>query len=111
MVGLGVPERGDPHTGHRPHFHSWGWLAASHGSFDEAGLKLACRLLDPFPVLPILEDTADLAAALRRTNRWRLPDALQAAAAQLNGLVLATRNMRDFPPGRYAYPTTPYRLE
>jgi hypothetical protein len=34
VAGLGAPERGEAHTGDRPHFHSWGWLAASPGSFE-----------------------------------------------------------------------------
>ena len=65
-------------------------------------------LLDAFPVLVIDRDVADLAATLRRTNRWRLPDAFQVAVARHHGLVLATRNTRDFPPERYDFVRVPY---
>jgi predicted nucleic acid-binding protein len=37
---------------------------------------LAKQLLDRFPTLPAAADDADLAAALRRQYRWKLPDAL-----------------------------------
>jgi hypothetical protein len=67
------------------------------------------RLLDRYPTLPIDRSIADLAANLRRQNRWRLPDAFQ-AAAQFHGLRLATRNSRDFPPQRHAFVVVPYAL-
>lgn len=60
---------------------------------------LARELLDVFPHLPITTEIADLAASLRRSERWKLPDALQAAVAVQHGLVLVTRNTRDFRAG------------
>jgi predicted nucleic acid-binding protein len=68
------------------------------------------RLLDRFPTLPIDRAAADLAAELRRQYRWRLPDAFQAALAQLHGLKLATRNTRDFPPQQHAFVVVPYSV-
>jgi len=64
--------------------------------------------LDRYPTWAIDRATADLAAELRRTHKWKLPDALQAAIAQLHGLKLATRNTRDFPPKRYPFVFVPY---
>ncbi|MEK7404342.1 MAG: PIN domain-containing protein [Acidobacteriota bacterium] len=55
-------------------------------------------------------EAADLAASLRRKYRWRLPDAFQAALAQLHGLKLATRNVRDFPPKQFDFVEAPYTL-
>lgn len=78
--------------------------------FDDEDLPLARRLLDSFPLLVIDRDVADLAAALRRTNRWKLPDALQAATARQHGLLLATRNTRDFPPGECDFVRVPYSV-
>lgn len=78
--------------------------------FDEAGEPLARELLDAFATLPITAEIADLAAALRRTQRWKLPDALQAAVATHHGLVLVTRNTRDFQPGGMPEVLIPYRL-
>lgn len=78
--------------------------------FDSGTAEVALRLLDRFPTLPIESESADLAATLRRNHRWRLPDAFQAALAQLHGLKLATRNVRDFPPDRFDFVVVPYRL-
>ena len=46
----------------------------------------------------------------RRRNGWKLPDAFQAALAQLHNLKLATRNTRDFPPQQYLFVVVPYTL-
>ena len=69
---------------------------------------LATELLDQFPTLPITVAEADLAATLRRSERWRLPDALQAAVARIHRLALVTRNTKDFPPERYDFVRVPY---
>jgi len=68
------------------------------------------RLLDRFPTLTIDRGIADAAAALRRTHRWKLPDALQAAVARKHGLKLVTRNRRDFPPERHRFVRIPYEV-
>lgn len=74
---------------------------------DHAGVA---RMMDGFHFLPIDAQAADLAARLRHRHRWRLPDALQAALAQIHGLKFATRNTRDFPPRRHRFVTVPYRV-
>ena len=79
--------------------------------FDDNHLLVAVELLNQFPTLPITAVEADLAASLRRSERWRLPDALQAAIAQSHGLNLVTRNMKDFPPDRYDFVKVPYTLD
>jgi predicted nucleic acid-binding protein len=66
--------------------------------------------LDSFRMVPITAETADLAAAFRRTYRWRLPDAFQAALANIHGLKLATRNTKDFPPKRFEFVVVPYSI-
>jgi predicted nucleic acid-binding protein len=53
---------------------------------------------------------ADRAADLRRRFKWRLPDAFQAASAQIHGLKLATRNTRDFPPREHSFVVVPYSI-
>jgi predicted nucleic acid-binding protein len=78
--------------------------------FDTADVPLASALLSRFRLLVIDGPIADLAAQLRREHRWKLPDALQAAAARQNGLRLATRNTKDFPPERFAFIHVPYTL-
>jgi len=79
--------------------------------FDRTALPhVAVRVLDRFPTLGIDRDIADVAAALRRQHRWRLPDAFQAALAQHHRLKLATRNTRDFPPDRFTFVLVPYSV-
>jgi predicted nucleic acid-binding protein len=80
-------------------------LAGTHPD----GVTLVTELLDRYPTLQIDKKIADLAAELRRTHRWKLPDAFQAAVAQVHGLQLATRNTRDFPPARYPWVVEPYQ--
>lgn len=67
-------------------------------------------LLDALPLVVIDAPVADLAAELRRAFRWRLPDAIQAAAAIHHGLSLATRNTKDFPPRKHDFVVVPYEL-
>ena len=79
--------------------------------FSDDHRALAAELLDQFPTLPITAAEADLAARLRRSEGWRLPDALQAAVARHNMLDLVTRNTNDFPPRRYDFVMVPYAIE
>lgn len=78
--------------------------------FDDAHATLAQELLDLFPALPITTEIADLAARLRRSERWKLPDALQAAVAMHHALVLVTRNTRDFRSAGALTVVVPYAL-
>ena len=73
-------------------------------------VRVGAALLGCFTLLVIDGSIADLAAKLRRTHRWRLPDAIQAAVAQHHGLLLVTRNTKDFPPARYAFVRIPYKV-
>lgn len=76
--------------------------------YDEQDMSLATRFLDFYSTLGIDSGIADAAARLRRRHGWKLPDAFQAAIAQNQGLRLATRNTRDFPPERFPFVTVPY---
>jgi predicted nucleic acid-binding protein len=75
-----------------------------------ANPSILAEWLDRFQMVPITAETADLAAAFRRSYRWRLPDAFQAALANIHGLKLATRNTRDFPPKRFSFVIVPYSI-
>ena len=79
--------------------------------FTDDHRPLAAELLDEFPTLAIAAAEGNLAARLRRSEGWRLPDALQAAVARNNMLDLVTRNTKDFPPERYEFVTVPYTIE
>jgi predicted nucleic acid-binding protein len=78
--------------------------------FEGKERQLARRLLDRFPTLIIDRGIADLAATLRRQNRWKMSDALQAAVAKNHKLKFATRDTDDFPPQRYRFVTVPYAV-
>jgi hypothetical protein len=78
--------------------------------FGEPDRTQALPLLNAYPTLSIDPDIADLAASLRHEHGWKLPDAFQAALARRHRLKLATRNLRDFPPNRFAYVVSPYAI-
>ena len=78
--------------------------------FEPAAARKAIQFLDCFPTLVIDQEIADLAATLRRSHGWKLPDAFQAAIAHQHGLKLVTRNQRDFPPQRHRFVVIPYRV-
>lgn len=80
------------------------------GFEDGRDRRLARQLLDRFPLLIIDRTVADIAASLRRQNRWKMPDAFQAALARHHKLKLATRDTDDFPPKRYRFVVVPYRI-
>jgi predicted nucleic acid-binding protein len=56
-------------------------------------------LLGQFQIIPLDNDVAEEAAALRRTHRMKLPDAIIWASARRQGRLLVTRNTKDFPAG------------
>jgi predicted nucleic acid-binding protein len=60
----------------------------------EAGTR---AFLQTFQLLSIDEKISDRAVLLRRVHRIKLPDAIVWASAQVNGMMLVTRNTRDFP--------------
>lgn len=78
--------------------------------FDAAEALGPRALLERFRWLPLDREVADLAAVLRRQHRWKLPDALQAAAAIHAGIPLATRNTKVFPPDRHPFVVVPYTV-
>ncbi len=75
---------------------------------DDAQEASVRSLLSHFPALPLTVQIADLAARLRRSERFKLPDAFQAAVAIEHDLILVTRNTRDFQPGGRAEVLIPY---
>lgn len=77
---------------------------------DEEGRAAVTSLLDQYQLLIIDKPVADLAAQLRRTYGWKLPDAFQAALAQHHKARLTTRNTKDFDPEKHDFVEIPYRL-
>ena len=76
---------------------------------NEVNLQSTQLLLNYFSTLPMTAEDADLAAQLRQQNRWKLPDAIQAAFAIRHNLLLVTRNTKDFSV-KQAFVHIPYML-
>lgn len=68
-----------------------GWRMHTPGGFEKAK-----EFLEQAEVLPIDDELAELTIALKRNNNIKLADALIAATALSNDLVLVTRNYSDF---------------
>ena len=73
------------------------WMEVMAGAADqEEGARLR-SFLSGFRLIPIDEAVSELAVAIRRDHRIRLPDAIIWASARRIGGLLITRNTRDFP--------------
>ena len=70
--------------------------AEALAGFSPDSEALARELLDSYVAFPVTVQVADTAARLRRTERWKLRDALQAAIALEQDLTLVTRNTKEF---------------
>lgn len=55
--------------------------------------------LSGFDVIGVTPAVAERTVSLRRDHRMKLPDALVWASAQVNDLILVTRDTKDFPAG------------
>ena len=95
----------------------WGTLAIS--VITRAEVLTGCsheelphisHLLDMFTCLPIDTAAADLAAAIRKKKKLKLPDAFQAALAEKHNILLVTRNTKNFPENRFEYVRYPYSI-
>lgn len=85
------------------------WIEVLAGCPSPEAEVRARTLLSSIAVLPLTEDIAESAIAIRRTTRLKLPDAIILATARMHGLTLSTRNTRDF---RADFPEVriPYQL-
>ena len=75
------------------------WMEVMVGA---AGDRESARLrwfLAGFTRVPIDDEVSELAVAIRREHRLRLPDAIIWASARRSGRILVTRNTKDFPAG------------
>jgi predicted nucleic acid-binding protein len=73
---------------------TWMEVMAGTSAAVEAGTR---SFLDGFTVIALDESIAERAVVLRRADRMKLPDAVVWASAQVNGMLLVTRNTKDFP--------------
>ena len=72
------------------------WMEVMVGAADEEETARLRSFLSGFRLVPIDEAVSELAVAIRREHRIRLPDAIiWASARRIEGLLVA-RNTRDF---------------
>ena len=84
------------------------WMEVMIGA-DPEGVDAVRRFLSGFEIISADERVAEVAVDLRRRHRIKLPDAIVWASARSSGMLLVSRNTKDFPaddPGV----REPYRL-
>ncbi len=84
------------------------WMEVMVGA-DPAVFEETAQFLTSFRVVPVDTDIAARAVQLRKSHRIKLPDAIIWATAQAGGMLLVTRNIKDFPQGDPAV-RLPYRI-
>ncbi len=65
--------------------------------------------LSRFTPVPVTAEVAEVAVAIRKEHRIRLPDAIIWASAQCENALLVSRNTKDFPAGSPGV-RAPYKL-
>lgn len=85
------------------------WMEILVGAEEGAEESEIREFLRRFRVRPLDEGVAQRAVDIRRRQKIRLPDAIIWATAQQLGVLLVTRNTRDFP-SRHPGIRVPYRL-
>ena len=73
------------------------WMEILVGAAEGEEESEVREFLRRFRVYPVDEGVAERAVEIRRQEKIRLPDAIIWATAQHLGLLLVTRNIRDFP--------------
>jgi predicted nucleic acid-binding protein len=72
------------------------WIEVMSGTPPQHEDAMRAGLGD-LSVIPLDEQIADMAFRLRRSHRLKLPDAVIWASAKVRGLLLITRDNKDFP--------------
>jgi predicted nucleic acid-binding protein len=74
---------------------TWMEVMAGAPMLAERGTR---EFLDGFALIGLNEAVAERAVALRRQHRLKLPDAVVWASAQVQAMLLVTRDVKGFPP-------------
>ncbi len=85
------------------------WMEVLIGAAEGDEESEVREFLRRFRVHPVDEGIAERAVEIRRRDKIRLPDAIIWATAQQLGLLLVTRNTRDFP-GNHPGVRIPYSI-
>jgi predicted nucleic acid-binding protein len=72
------------------------WMEVMAGAVPETEDRTRAFLAS-FETIELDGQIAERAVSLRKTHRIKLPDAIIWATADINGLLLVTRNVKDFP--------------
>ncbi len=73
---------------------TWMEVLVGAAPHEESAIR---RWLDSFERIGVGDQVAGRAIVIRRERRIRLPDAIIWASAQVHGMLLVSRNHRDFP--------------
>jgi predicted nucleic acid-binding protein len=73
---------------------SWMEVLVGTTADDEAAIR---RWLSSFHVIGLNGEIASRAVEIRKQRRIRLPDAIVWASADINSMLLVSRNTKDFP--------------
>jgi len=73
------------------------WMEILVGVKAEAEEKIVRSFLEQFELIQFSTSIAELAVAIRRTEKLRIPDAVIWASAKNQECILVTRNSKDFP--------------
>ncbi|MDB5840820.1 MAG: PilT protein [Herminiimonas sp.] len=73
------------------------WMEVMVGATPESEAVVR-GFLAGFDSLPIDDAVGEMAVALRKKHKIKLPDAIVLATAQVNSRILVTRNTKDFAP-------------
>lgn len=85
------------------------WIEVMAGGRSAAEEETLKKFLADFDCIPLDAQVAQLAAAIRRQHKLKLPDAVIYATAQVRQATLITRNTRDFPENMEGV-RIPYRM-
>lgn len=73
------------------------WMEVLSGAKTPEDEAIRRAFLNHFQLLPITGEIAEEAVLIRRQYRLKLPDAIIWATAKSAGLLLVSRNTKDFP--------------
>jgi predicted nucleic acid-binding protein len=73
------------------------WIEFLVGAKGPEELSLRQNLLNDFEIIELDSQVAEVTISIRKMRRLKLPDAIILATARVHGLLLVTRNHRNFP--------------
>jgi predicted nucleic acid-binding protein len=73
------------------------WIEFLVGAKTSESAAKKMKFLERFVLLEVTKEIASETVSIRQRTRLKLPDAIILATARVHGLLLVTRNHRDFP--------------